>query len=1658
MKQLLLNSTLLFILIIISFFGQSQVVVNFESNKTSGCIPLNVIFKNTSPSKSNYTFQWVLDENQSSNNPDSASAFYSYNGTKTITLRAFDKQGNKVGEITKKNFINVFRNPVLTITKSETIVCKGNIITFTPVIVSSDAPIKSWIWEFSDGVFDTSKAPVHLFNNVKDSAVQLLVFDTNQCSNGEKRARLTIKVQEHVPFSYFEFKNSDATCDSTTKIDFDNKSYNSNGTIESYLWTFPDGKTSNKEIPPSFYTARTSNNANEEKQFSLVVTSDNGCKMTCVKNFTFYNFQPKIQISDSIKPKVALQKLDTLACPGTKITLTAVGNDIVSVQWDLNNANTYTLSSELLTSFYLPKNISKESIYTVKLRAQSPVCSKDIIANFKIEPNIKYQITPYDSFYCSSPHLVQFKVTNSNVSTRKVEWYMDSISVNYKGDTSFFALKTYDTTVSNNASKEHLVIKNFSYDMKVNITTNNSCYSSQMFPKNIMIYEPRPSFIESPNQGCIPLDVTFSNQSTYIVPQGKDYIDSIFWYPIEGETAIKKLPDQTNSHIYTNEGIFKTKMIVHTHQGCTIAHLSSVQAGTQQKVKFTLKDTVVCALRGAVYLDSSPDTLKVDVVGISFFKKNYANNTTMYTDVTASFQSKPDTDITINPHSPVTVSFKTYIPNTQIPAYMEQGMYDMNVTVYYNGCPSENEYRKNAIRIAGPWAYVNGFKQDCNKPYSISLNVDTLRDATNWMWKIFKFNTTKYELIDTLYPPDAPQPNYSFIVDSLKYGTGHFKARLIAINNTVAGLAQGCRDSSEVKFAVTDTHMNFSIQNKQSCVDSLRWISFEPLKDKLLVNSINWTVKAPDGTIDNVDEPKLHNHQYLGINLSDPLDYYYNYPNVYKSNIFPYDTIKLKQEGYYVIKATATDINGCTNTKLDSINAYSPHPNFIKDDIKECIPFKQVYIDKSKFKSPLVEWKWLMPGAVNKNGKSSNYDTIVTIKKTNEADTATYNKKQYFTAILQVTDSLGCTGKIEKQNYVSPIVPSAKFLIPKTKVCLGHEITFARNLSPDTLYNTDIDSMKWSIANLPSFTLSKTDANFNVFTKIFNKESINEKIFTTAYITTKSGLVCTNSDSLTTLEVKDATAANPRLVNDTVNCYVGRLQMNSTQAKNYSSIEWSEIYKKANGGDSLTFKGVLAKPDIMISNVGVHRFRLHTLSPYYGCEDQFADITYNIDRSDFKIIVDTTEICINQKLHFNLSKDSLNILPHKFCWYFGDGEKDSINIATSHAYNRVFEKGAPRVIFAVENSCHNFDSVLIKVRKVMANFNRGFNDTILKGCPPITIPFINTSETDGKVSYSWDFGDGTFDNNKETTHTFNHADTTYKVRLYVKGEICDDDSIKTIKILRSANITSSYKSTICEDSILTIRLKPTIEGTVVSNWMPNPSIVSLDSMNLKAITKPDATTNFIINTRNDNNGEYTCSIIDTIRVNVQQRPQYNGAPKNHLVYLPNDTLFFKPSDQLYTFVKYSLNNDSLPGISYRWQPFEGLSCDSCANPDIMISKEMNYTVTMTDTLGCFSISENINFKTILETVLGLPTAFTPDEDGNNDFVVPRGWGIKEFISMQIFNRWGQMVFETNDITKGWNGMFNGRPQDSDTFAWQVKYIDYKDMNKTQKGFITLLRK
>lgn len=86
----------------------------------------------------------------------------------------------------------------------------------------------------------------------------------------------------------------------------------------------------------------------------------------------------------------------------------------------------------------------------------------------------------------------------------------------------------------------------------------------------------------------------------------------------------------------------------------------------------------------------------------------------------------------------------------------------------------------------------------------------------------------------------------------------------------------------------------------------------------------------------------------------------------------------------------------------------------------------------------------------------------------------------------------------------------------------------------------------------------------------------------------------------------------------------------------------------------------------------------------------------------------------------------------------------------------------------------------------------------------------------------------------------------------------------------------------------------------------------------------------------------------------------------------------------------------------------------------------------------------------------LPSAFSPNNDGQNDFFKVLGNGIEE-VNLVIYNRWGQLVFSSTNKDIGWDGTYEGDDQEIGVYIWQLKgsLIDGKQINK--RGNVTLVR-
>jgi gliding motility-associated-like protein len=149
-------------------------------------------------------------------------------------------------------------------------------------------------------------------------------------------------------------------------------------------------------------------------------------------------------------------------------------------------------------------------------------------------------------------------------------------------------------------------------------------------------------------------------------------------------------------------------------------------------------------------------------------------------------------------------------------------------------------------------------------------------------------------------------------------------------------------------------------------------------------------------------------------------------------------------------------------------------------------------------------------------------------------------------------------------------------------------------------------------------------------------------------------------------------------------------------------------------------------------------------------------------------------------------------------------------------------------------------------------------------------------------------------------------------------------------------------------------------------------------------------------------------------------------------------------------------NGSIGAVSYKWSFGDG-DTSSLVNPLHQFNATGNYNTCLAaiNEFGCIdTVCQNV--PAIVLPLLDVPNAFSPNGDGKNDQVRVRGFGIGKMM-FRIYNRWGQVVFETADPNQGWDGRFKGTPQPVDVYAYTLDVQFTDGTKKTKQGDITLLR-
>jgi gliding motility-associated-like protein len=275
--------------------------------------------------------------------------------------------------------------------------------------------------------------------------------------------------------------------------------------------------------------------------------------------------------------------------------------------------------------------------------------------------------------------------------------------------------------------------------------------------------------------------------------------------------------------------------------------------------------------------------------------------------------------------------------------------------------------------------------------------------------------------------------------------------------------------------------------------------------------------------------------------------------------------------------------------------------------------------------------------------------------------------------------------------------------------------------------------------------------------------------------------------------------------------------------------------------------------------------------------------------------------------------------------------------------------------------------------------------------------------------------------------------TTYTVDAINTAGCTRADSVSVL-VVTPQHVSLAADTFVCIGSSLT--LAPT--GADVYNWIP------------AGLTQPTLTVAPTTDTTYSVSGsdQHSC-FSDTARVLVHVEP------------LP--TVHTTPVGALPAGNSITLNATGSPDVvAWAWTPDEYLSCAHCSAPDATPQASMTYTVTGSTQYGC-SATDTVSIRLVcFEDRVAIPNAFTPNHDGFNDVFYARGRGVKVIQSMRIYGRWGNLVFERQNIPlddpgSGWDGTAAGMPQPTGSYIYEMVIVCETGDVFIKKGTVLLER-
>ena len=337
-----------------------------------------------------------------------------------------------------------------------------------------------------------------------------------------------------------------------------------------------------------------------------------------------------------------------------------------------------------------------------------------------------------------------------------------------------------------------------------------------------------------------------------------------------------------------------------------------------------------------------------------------------------------------------------------------------------------------------------------------------------------------------------------------------------------------------------------------------------------------------------------------------------------------------------------------------------------------------------------------------------------------------------------------------------------------------------------------------------------------------------------------------------------------------------------------------------------------------------------------------------------------------------------------------------------------------------------------------------------KSCSGFTLTFPDYSIPQypsalfNPTTVSWNFGDG--DSTTVFTPTHTYADTgTYPIRLIIfPGYHCADTANTFALVYPYVNSQFTYADSCSDQPTTFFNVSTSTSGAITNSlWQiyngKNLAFSSSDYNGVFNFTVAPQTYQVFLTVTN----EKGCVASDSQYVNIEVSPFPLTFHDTLLSY--GASLQLKVDDGNYNV-----------GGQYFWSPIYGLSDPFSPDPILTSTVDNTYKVSITNKYGCV-LNDSFSVKYYKGPFIYVPNAFTPNGDGKNDIFKPTYIGVSELKYFRVFNRYGQVVFETTQQRQGWDGSLHGLPAPEGAYVWEVSGKDFTGKWEVKSGSVVLIK-